>query len=109
MPYRPRPPGGILFRDTTRSAMERILTLHFLDGSKISLAFEEQGANTAARKLKLDKLMASKHLVVEAEGQVMVFPVANIKYMALSLPAPNAKGTRETLPSHAITGARIRS
>jgi hypothetical protein len=88
--------------------MERILTLHFIDGSKLSLAFEEQG-NNAARKLKVEKLMASKHLVVEAEGSVMIFPVANIKYMALSLPALNAKGTREMLPSHAIIGARIRS
>ena len=88
--------------------MERILTLHFIDGSKLSLAFEEQG-NNAARKLKVEKLMASKHLVVEAEGSVMIFPVANIKYMALSLPALNAKGTREALPSHAIIGARIRS
>jgi hypothetical protein len=90
-------------------AMERILTLHFIDGSKLSLAFDEQGMNSAARKLKVEKLMASKHLVVEAEGQALIFPVANIKYMALSLPTANAKAVRETLPSHAITGARIRS
>ena len=65
--------------------------------------------HNAARKLKVDKLMASKHLVVEAEGQVLVFPIANIKYMALSLPEATSKGARETLPGHAITGARIRS
>jgi hypothetical protein len=89
--------------------MERILTLYFIDGSKMSLAFDEQGANNAARKLKVDKLLASKHLVVEAEGQVLMFTVANIKYMALSLPEATAKGAREILPGHAITGARIRS
>jgi hypothetical protein len=89
--------------------MERILTLHFIDGTKLSLAFAEQGMNSAARKLKVEKLMASKHLVVEAEGSVMIFPVANIKYMALSLPALGPKATREVLPSFAITGARIRS
>ena len=88
--------------------MERILTLHFIDGSRLSFAFGEQGANTAARKIKLDKLMASKHLVIEAEGSVMVFPVTNIKYMSLALPAPEARGTREALPAHAITGARLR-
>ena len=87
--------------------MERILTLHFIDGTKLSLAFEEQG-NSAARKLKVEKLMTSKHLVVEAEGSVMIFPVANIKYMSLSLPVVNSKGTRDMLPSYAITGARIR-
>ena len=89
--------------------MERNLTLHFVDGSKLSFAFDAQGANNAARKLKLDKLMASKHLVIEAEGSVMVFPVANIKYMALSLPSLDKRGATETLPSHAITGAKIRS
>ena len=88
--------------------MERILTLHFIDGSKLSLAFEEQG-NNAARKLKVDKLMVSKHLVVEADGQVLIFPVANIKYMALSLPDAGARGARDMLPSHTITGARIRT
>jgi len=88
--------------------MERILTLHFIDGSKMSLAFEEQG-NSAARKLKVEKLMTSKHIVVDAEGSVLIFPVANIKYMSLSLPALDAKGTRDMLPSHAIIGARIRS
>ena len=89
--------------------MERILTLHFIDGTKLSLAFDEQGMNSAARKLKIEKLMASKHLVIEAEGTVMIFPIGSIKYMALSLPAPSTKGAREVLPSHAITGARIRS
>ena len=89
--------------------MERILTLHFIDGSKLSFAFDAQGANNAARKLKVDKLMASKHVVIEAEGSVMIFPVVNIKYMSLSLPVLDKRGTTEMLPSHAITGAKIRS
>jgi hypothetical protein len=87
--------------------MERTLTLHFIDGSRLSFSFGEQGANAAARKIKVDKLMASKHLVIEADGTVMVFPVANIKYMALSVPSYSAKGGREVLPSHAITGAQL--
>lgn len=88
--------------------MERILTLHFVDGSKLAFEFDSQGANNAARKLKIDKLMASKHVVIEAEGSVMIFPVANIKYMALSMPALDKRGAAEILPSHAITGAKIR-
>ena len=89
--------------------MERILTLHFLDGSKLAFEFDAQGANNAARKLKVDKLMASKHVVIEAEGSVMIFPVASIKYMALSLPSLDKRGAAEVLPSYAITGAKIRS
>ena len=89
--------------------MERILTLHFIDGSKLSFAFRPQGANAAARKIKLDNFLTSKHLVIEAEGNVMIFPVTSIKYMSLSLPDADTKGAAETLPRHAITGARIRS
>lgn len=87
--------------------MDRILTLHFIDGSKLAFDFPEQAPNAAARQLKLADFMTSKHVVIEAEGSVMIFPVANIKYMALSL--PDAKGTGGTLPKHAIKGARIRS
>jgi len=89
--------------------MERILTLHFIDGTKLSFDFGEQVPNAAARKLKLEDFMASRHLVIEAEGSVMIFPVANIKYMALSVPVLNAKGAAASLPRHAIVGARIRA
>jgi hypothetical protein len=89
--------------------MERILTLHFIDGSKLAFEFAEQAPNAAGRKLKLDDFMASRHLVIEAEGQVMIFPVANIKYLSLSLPVVSARGTTAGLPRHAIVGARIRS
>jgi len=89
--------------------MDRILTLHFIDGSKLSFEIPEQAPSAAARKLKLEDFMTSKHLVIEAEGSVMLFPVANIKYIALSLPTLGTKGTAAGLPRHAITGARIRT
>ncbi len=90
--------------------MDRVLTLHFIDGSKLAFDFPEQTANEAARQIKLADFMTSRHLVVEAEGSVMVFPVANIKYIALSLPTLSGKGSaRNALPKHAIVGARIRS
>jgi hypothetical protein len=89
--------------------MDRVLTLHFVDGSKLSFEFPEQSANEAARQIKLNELMASKYLVIEAEGSVLLFPVASIKYMALSLPMIPTRGTRSMLPRHAITGARIRA
>ena len=87
--------------------MERIATLHFVDGTKISFAFPEQTPNAAARKIKLADFMTSKHVVIEAEGQIFLFPTTNIKYIMLS--TPNLpKGRSETLPRHAIVGARIR-
>ena len=89
--------------------MDRVLTLHFVDGSKLSFDFPEQAANAAARQIKMNELLAAKHLVIEAEGSVMLFPMANIKYIAFSLPMLPAKGAGAALPRHAILGARIRS
>jgi len=86
--------------------MQSFLTLHFVDGSNLAFEFEVQG-NEAARKIKLDQFMSSKHLVIEAEGSVMIFPVGNIKYMTLS--PPGGKSLPAALPKHAITGARIRT
>ncbi len=89
--------------------MDRIITLHFIDGTKLAFDFPEQTPNAAARQIKLADFMTSRHLVIEAEGTVMVFPVANIKYIAISMPALPRKGTAGALPRHAIVGAQIRS
>ena len=87
--------------------MDRIATLHFLDGSKLSFDFPEQATNAAGRQLRFADFMSSKHVVIEAERQVFVFPTTSIKYIAFSVPSL----TREALgalPRHAITGARVR-
>jgi hypothetical protein len=88
--------------------MDRVLTLHFIDGTKLQFDFPEQTPSAAARQFKVADFLASKHLVVEAEGSVLIFPVSSIKYIALSLPTVPKKGST-TLPRHAIHGARIRS
>lgn len=89
--------------------MDRILTLHFIDGSKLSFDFPEQTDNAAARQLKIADLLTSKHVVIEAEGTVMLFPVANIKYLSFSVPMLGSRGAAAALPRHTIKGARIRS
>ena len=88
--------------------MDRVLTLHFVDGSKLSFDFPEQAGTLAAQRLKLADMMG-KNLVIEADGQVLVFPAANIKYLALSVPMLGKKDAKAMLPAHAIVGARIRS
>ena len=87
--------------------MERMLTLHFIDGTKLSFEYEAQTQNAAARQMKLNDFLSGKHLVVEAEGNVLIFPVTSIKYIALS--AVSTKGAVPALPRHAIVGARIRA
>ena len=88
--------------------MDRVMTLHFIDGSKLSFEFPRQTANVAARKMKLDEFLANQHLIVEADGSLLIFPVANIKYVALTAPMLEEPDT-PALARHAITGARILS
>ena len=86
---------------------DRTMTLHFNDGTRLTFEFPEQAANAAARQIKLAEFMTNRHVVVEAEGSVMIFPIANIKYIALNAPGQSFfKGP--ALPKHAIMGARIR-
>jgi len=87
---------------------DRTVTLHFIDGTKLSLEFPDQSGSPAARKMKIAELMAATQLVVEAEGAVLVCPMANIKYMSFSAPFMDSKAMSEVLPRHAIVGARIR-
>jgi len=87
--------------------MDRIVTLHFVDGSKLAFDFPEQASNAAGKHVKLADFMASKHLVIEAEGQLFVFPVTSVKYIAFSVPNVT-KQALGALPRHALTGARLR-
>ena len=86
---------------------DRSMTLHFNDGSKLSFDFAEQAPNAAAKHIKLSEFMTSRHVVVEAEGSVLIFPIANIKYIALNGMGA-APGKTAALPKHAIVGAHIR-
>jgi hypothetical protein len=87
--------------------MDRIVTMHFNDGTKLSFDFPEQAKGAAARSTKVSDFMSGKHLVIAAEGQVFFFPVTSIKYITISTPALTAEGLG-ALPRHAIVGARVR-
>lgn len=63
---------------------QRVLTLHFLDGSRIIFNFPEQTTNAMAKKLRMDEFLASNHVLIEADGSLLMFPMANIKYIQLS-------------------------
>jgi len=81
---------------------KRGLIIHFMDGSKKLLEFPQQVADsdvTAAAKLK--EALEARHLVVEAEGALIVIPLANVKYLQL-YPAP------KKLPAGVIRGASFK-
>jgi hypothetical protein len=86
---------------------DRTMTLHFNDGSKMTFEFPEQAKSAAAKQIKLSEFVSSKNILVEAEGQLMVFPMTSIKYIAFNSAAPG--GTKGmVLPKQSIIHARIR-
>jgi hypothetical protein len=91
-----------------KKPLERTVTLHFIDGTKLSLEFPEQTGSPTGRKLKMSDFLAGQHVVIEAEGSILVCPMANIKYMSFTTPTLDATDMKEALPRHAIVGASIR-
>lgn len=87
------------------SKEQRGLTISFMDGSKVSFGFPQQGANAAAKQLKLEEFMKSPYLMVIADGALTLFPVANIKSIQLPLTDQDAEQVR--LPTHVIRNATL--
>jgi hypothetical protein len=83
-------------------ATERRLIIHFNDGSKKVVEFPQQvtegDANLAAR---LNEALEARHLVLEADGALIVIPFENIRYLQV-YPVP------KKLPSYAIKGASFK-
>ena len=83
----------------------RGLTINFMDGSKVSFGFPEQGLNSAAKQLKIEEFLKNPFLMVLAEGVLNMFPVANIK--SIQLPLDPAEIEQIRLPAHVIKNATL--
>jgi len=79
---------------------QRRLIIHFVDGSKKLLEFPQQVAD-ASVAAKLQEALEARHLVIEADGALVVIPFENIRYLQ-AYPAP------KKLPSYAIKGASFK-
>lgn len=87
-------------------AHDRTLTLHFNDGTKMVFEFAEQASHALVKEARIKEILTSPNLVIEAEGQVMIFPMTSIKYIAFSsFGGDFLKGP--VLPKQAITNARV--
>jgi hypothetical protein len=83
-------------------ATERRLIIHFNDGSKKTVEFPQQIADSdATMAAKLKEALDARHLVLEAEGALIVIPFESIRYLQ-AYPAP------KKLPSYAIKGASFK-
>ena len=72
-----------------------------MDGSKKYVEFSQQKGDDYTRSLRLKELLVGRHLVVEAEGALLVFPFENIKYVQ-AYPAP------KQLPEYVIRVASFK-
>jgi hypothetical protein len=79
-------------------ANKREMTIHYMDGSSMKIDFPVQAPNESAQVIKLKEALAARHLVIEADGALLVVPFENVKYIQ-AYPAP-AK-----LPENAIRAA----
>ena len=84
----------------------RGLTITFMDGSKISFGFPQQGLNAAAKQLKIEEFMKSPFLMVVTDGTLMMFPVVNIK--SIQIPVSKEEAEQVRLPAHAIRDATLK-
>jgi len=79
---------------------QRRLIIHFVDGSKKLLEFPPQVAD-ATMAARLQEALEARHLVIEADGALVVIPFENIRYLQ-AYPAP------KKLPAYAIRGASFK-
>ena len=83
---------------------DRAMTISFMDGTKVSFDFPAQEANSFGSALLIEELLKSPHLLVEAEGALLIYPVANIK--SIQLTNLSGEGAAVT-PKGLIRGARV--
>jgi len=81
---------------------KRGIVIHFMDGSTKRLEFPQQVADDdVAGAAKIKEALEARHLVIEAEGALIVIPLENVKYLQ-AYPAP------KKLPANVIRGASFR-
>jgi len=81
-------------------ASKRFITIHFTDGSKLSVTFPKQTDDSQIAN-RVQKALDANQFAIEIDGEMFVIPMNNIKYLQVN-PAP------EKLPSSVIQGGVIK-
>jgi len=74
------------------------MTIHYMDGSQMKLDFPQQAATGGAQMIKLKEALAARHVLIEADGALLIIPFENIKHIQV-YPAPQG------LPENTIKAA----
>jgi hypothetical protein len=80
---------------------KRFLTVHFTDGSKLSMSFPQQTDDFSQIANRVQKALDANQLAIELDGELFVIPMNNIKYLQVN-PTP------EKLPDSVIRGGALK-
>jgi hypothetical protein len=69
------------------AAHQRGVTVHFTDGTRLSLSFPKQTESEVAARFKLDDVLKKRYVLFEADETLLLIPFENVKYLQL-YPAP---------------------
>ncbi|HTP63596.1 MAG TPA: hypothetical protein VMJ14_16125 [Burkholderiales bacterium] len=81
------------------------IAIEFSNGTKVKYSFPMQSANQAARQMKLEDFLKGRHLVIQAEGRLMIYPMEHIKAIEMSAGGGTLDGVK--LPLHTIRDAKL--
>ena len=82
-------------------ASNRFLTIHFTDGSKMSVTFPKQAGEPHQILNRVQKALDANQLAMEIGEELFVVPMNNVKYMQVS-PRP------DKLPDNVIRGGVLK-
>ena len=82
-------------------ATKRFLTIHFTDGSKLSMTFPPQTGDFSQIASRVQKALDTNKLAIEVDGELFVIPMNNVKYLQVN-PAP------EKLPDTVIRSGALK-
>ena len=82
---------------------KRGVTIHFNDGSKMSLDFPKQSPNETAAALKLDDVLKKRYMLFEAESTFLMIPFENVRYVQL-YPVPASVQGHTYIKGASVTG-----
>jgi len=81
------------------------IAIEFSDGSKVRYSFPVQAPNSAARQMKIEDFLKGRHLVIQTESRLVMYPMENIKAIEMSTGGASLEGVK--LPLHTIRDAKL--
>ena len=82
----------------------RFITIQFTDGSSVRYSFPVQSQSKAARQLKVEDLLKGRHLIMQGDGQLTLYPIENIRKITLSAGSGDSLEDIR-LPAHTVRNA----